>query len=115
MADRFELDENDAVAAGERAQTAGRRLLDAHRDLVTVLNDREGCWGDDDIGKAFANKYVQVADGTRENTNVLATNFSDAGTYIVDVAGELADVDEGNARRIDGLYADNVESWTAES
>ena len=115
MADRFELDESEAVDTGERAQDAGRRLLDAHRDLVAVLDDHEGCWGDDDIGKAFANKYVEIADGTRENTSVLAANFSDAGTYIVDVAGELADVDEDNARRIDGIYADNVESWTSES
>ncbi len=115
MPDRFELDENEAVDAGHRAQKAGQRLREAHRALVAVLDDHDGCWGDDDIGKAFANKYVQVADGTRENTNVLATNFSDAGAYIVDVAGELADVDEGNARRIDGLYADNVESWTSES
>jgi hypothetical protein len=115
VADRFELDENGAVEAGERARSAGQALLAAHRKLVAVLDDHDGCWGDDDLGRAFANKYVQVADGTRENTEVLATNLVDTGTYIVNAARKLADVDEDNARRIDGLVADNVESWTAKS
>jgi hypothetical protein len=115
VADRFELDENAAVAAGRRARTAGLRLREAHRELVAVLDDHDGCWGDDDIGKAFANKYVQTADGTRENTKILATNLVDTGDYIVDAAREFAGVDEDNARRFDRILADNVESWTAES
>jgi hypothetical protein len=114
VADRFELDESDAHAAGNRAETAGERLLAAHRELVAVLNDREGCWGDDDIGKAFAKNYVGMADGTRENTEILGTNLSDVGEGIRVIASDLADVDEDNARRIDEAYADNVESWTEE-
>jgi hypothetical protein len=113
--DRFELDEKAAEDAGHRAQEAGQRLREAHRALVAVLDDHDGCWGDDDVGKAFANKYVQKADATRENTKILATNLADTGDYIVDVAREFADVDEDNARRIDGIYADNVESWTPKS
>jgi hypothetical protein len=115
VAERFELDEDGARAAGQRAQSASERLLEAHHALVAVLEDREGCWGNDDIGRAFATNYVGLADGTRDNTEVLATNFGAAGEYIVDVAGEFADVDEQNAHEIDAVIADDVKNWTSGS
>jgi hypothetical protein len=114
VADRFELDESDARAAGKRAQNAGERLLAAHRELVAVLDDREGCWGDDEIGKAFANKYVGMADGTRTNTEILGSNLVNTGEGIGVIAAGLADVDEDNARRIDRAYAEDVEGWSEE-
>jgi hypothetical protein len=112
VAERFELDEDAAKDAGDRAGSAGQRLRDAHRELVAVLDDRDGCWGDDDIGKAFANSYVEFADGTRDNTKMIATNLADTGKYVVSVVDEFVDADADNAREIDRVYADDIEGWT---
>ncbi|WP_156819575.1 hypothetical protein [Pseudonocardia sp. HH130630-07] len=114
MADRFELAESDAVRAGERAESAGERLQRAHGNLASVLDARNGCWGTDQIGKAFEKAYVEYADPLRENSKSLGENFSGVGTATTDMARELADVDEDNAKRFDGLYADDIESWSEE-
>jgi hypothetical protein len=115
VADRFELDEEAAREAADRAQSAGERLLDAHRALVTVLDELHGCWGDDDVGKAFSNEYVGLADATRANTGVLGTNLSDVGDFVDSAVSDFTRTDEENARAVDGAYADNVKSWTSGS
>jgi hypothetical protein len=114
VVDRFELDEDAALDAGERAMSAGERLLEAHRALVAVLEENDGCWGDDDIGKAFANKYVNLADVTRANTEILAVNLAGVGDFINSAVADFKATDEDNARAVDEVYADNVESWMVE-
>ncbi|WP_224390432.1 WXG100 family type VII secretion target [Pseudonocardia sp. ICBG1293] len=112
MADRFEIDEDEAIRAGERAGSAGDRLQKAHRNLASLLEARHGCWGTDDVGKAFDNSYSKYADPLRVNTEPLGENFSGVGEFTVNMAREFRKVDEDNADRIDGVYADNIEAWT---
>lgn len=114
VADRFELDEDEAIRAGERAESAGDRLKKAHGNLDSLLSARHGCWGTDDIGKAFEKSYLEYADPLRKNTGPLGENFSGVGEFTTGMAQEFRKVDDDNADQIDGLYADDVESWTEE-
>jgi hypothetical protein len=114
VAENFEIDEGDAVRAGERARSAGQRLQDAHGALAAVLDARNGCWGSDDIGKAVEKSYVEYADDVSAATKARGKNLSGVGDFTVGAAREFGDIDEDNAKRIDGAYADSVESWTEE-
>jgi hypothetical protein len=114
VAERFDLDEDEAVQAGERAQSAGQRLQEAHGALAALLDARNGCWGSDDIGKAVEKSYVEYADDLRAGTKTAGKNLSGVGEFTVGMARQFADVDEDNAKKIDGVYADQVEGWTEE-
>lgn len=116
MADRFFLDPDAAHAAFARLRTAGEQLLAEHRSLTTILESRHGCWGDDDIGRAFAKNYVDFAAATRTNTELLGENAVAVADYGDGMTDDLVGVDADNARQIadaDDHYADNVRSWSA--
>jgi uncharacterized protein YukE len=112
VSDRFEIDSTEIEKVADRARTAGDVLLAALGRLAIVLDDHDECWGGDDIGRAFAEKYVNVADGTRANTEVMATNLKATGDFISDVAARFREVDDANAALLDRVAADQVEGWT---
>ncbi|WP_156753225.1 WXG100 family type VII secretion target [Actinokineospora pegani] len=101
MAEEFRLDPDGLAAGTRKLDAAGTRLTSAVAALNVVLDDHDGCWGTDDIGKAFATNYVQPATDVR-------TYGADAGTGLVltaeglDEASEVfQSVDHDHAARID--------------
>jgi hypothetical protein len=112
VAERFSLDPEDARRAAESIRAAGEELLAAHRQLLEELASLHGCWGDDELGRAFEKSYVSNAETTKENTGILATNVVNVGNYVIDMVKEFTQTDAEYAQRIDKLLADDVESWT---
>jgi hypothetical protein len=112
VAERFSLDPEDAMRAGESIRAAGEELLAAHRQLLGTLTDLDGCWGDDELGSSFEKSYVPAADITKDNTEILATNEVNVGEYVIDMVKVFEQTDDENAENIDKSVADDVESWT---
>jgi len=112
VAERFSLDPDGAKAAGKLLRESGERLLAAHADLVGVLTELDGCWGDDSIGKSFAKNYVPSGESVRDNTEILADNVAAAGQYVGELVDGFLQVDADGAERLDDVLADDIEEWS---
>jgi hypothetical protein len=101
MADDFYLDEPAFEGVTDNILVTGTNLNTAYGKLNGVLLSTQGCWGDDDIGKAFEGNYW-------ENAEKVRTGMDGAGDGIVETsknarksAQYLSTLDEENARYID--------------
>lgn len=101
MAENFRLDP-DGLARGTRdARGAGQRLGDAFKRLTEVTDAHDGCWGDDDIGKAFAKNYVGPSADNRKYSQDSVQAF---GKYADDgdqASTAFQGVDQQNAQAMD--------------
>jgi len=101
MADDFYLDEPAFEGVTDGMLVTGNNLTTAYTDLDGVLLATQGCWGDDEIGKAFEGNYW-------ENAEKVRTGMDGAGDGIVETsrsarltARDLASVDEQTAKWLD--------------
>ncbi|UMP06960.1 hypothetical protein [Amycolatopsis sp. EV170708-02-1] len=61
MTDEFYLDPDGASRAAGALRDSGNRLEKSFNALKAVCDHNDQCWGTDEIGAAFANKYVPTA------------------------------------------------------
>ncbi|KZB83074.1 hypothetical protein [Amycolatopsis regifaucium] len=107
MAETFRLDPEEASAAAARLGALGERLKDSLRALESTLDDRHGCWGQDDIGEAFAKNYVGPAEKTREGAHMAGDGTVQLKDGINKNVSVLRNLDQKSAARIDASSGQN--------
>lgn len=101
MADDFYLDESAFEGVTDSLVTTGMNLDDAVKELNDVLLATEGCWGDDEIGKAFASNYWAIAEQVRTGMEGAGTGIVETARTMRKSAADLASVDEQTAKSLD--------------
>ena len=101
MAENFRLDPTGVAAGTKRLNAAGERLNTAVTALNVVLDDHEGCWGTDDIGKGFAQKYVQPATDVRKYSGEAGTGLVTTGKDLDKAAETFRTLDHDRAQQLD--------------
>ncbi|RSN04059.1 hypothetical protein DMC63_39950 [Streptomyces sp. WAC 05977] len=101
MPETFRLDPEGASAAAARLGALGEMLQNSLRVLEGTLDDHHGCWGKDDIGKAFANNYVPPSDEARQGARAAAEGTVQLEDGIKKSVEVLKDLDQASAARID--------------
>ncbi|NWJ70118.1 hypothetical protein HX744_06175 [Pseudonocardia sp. ICBG1122] len=108
VADRFYLDRPGVESNADSARTTQDRLGDAVRTLREVLTRRDGCWGTDDIGKAFGNEYKPAETDVLVTGDEMAVGFADYAAGLDAYAEKFSQIDEDNAARLDRLNAQGI-------
>ncbi|MDT8912077.1 hypothetical protein [Amycolatopsis sp. PS_44_ISF1] len=103
MADDFYLDEGAYDGIMDDLKTVGTAYGDGFRKLTAVLDQYDGAWGGDDIGKAFAEKYIEEG-----HVNDHVNNYGQGEEGLVESAKNgkesaktLAELDYENAKDLD--------------
>lgn len=87
-----------------RFGAAGDSLAGVLRALDSALRAEGQCWGGDESGRAFAQKYVPNSQATLEAFGSLAGALTDIGTAVGQSADEYEGSDQGNATGISRVY-----------
>ncbi|GAA1278783.1 WXG100 family type VII secretion target [Saccharothrix xinjiangensis] len=83
---------------------AGDSLNDVLQALDSALRAEGQCWGGDESGQAFAQKYVPNSQATLEAFGALAQALGDIGTGVGQSADAYEGSDQGNATGISRVY-----------
>lgn len=85
----------------DRIATGGQRLgeLSEHAnriasDLKSAVDDLGECWGDDEIGRSFAESHTKHAGEVLDRAGALPGKISDVGGRFADTAAGLRQLDE---------------------
>jgi hypothetical protein len=101
MADNFYLDEPAFDGVTDDMLVTGSNLTTAHGKLNRVLLATQGCWGDDDIGKAFEGKYWENAEKVRTGMDGAGEGIVETSKSARKTARDLSSVDEQTAKWLD--------------
>jgi uncharacterized protein YukE len=107
MTDNFRLVPDQATEATKKLAELGEALRSSFQTLTGVLDQHDGCWGEDDIGKSFEQNYVPHAEEARKNagqTTTAIVGLADATSQAVETFQE---VDYESARQIDASTGQN--------
>ncbi|MFD9697999.1 WXG100 family type VII secretion target [Lentzea sp. NPDC059081] len=101
MADnRFRLDPALVQSAVAQVTEAGEAVTAALAKLNGVLDHFDGCWGDDDIGKAFEQKYRTPSTTTRKDAEGTTGAITGAAAHLADASRNFQQLDEESAARV---------------
>jgi hypothetical protein len=106
MGEHFRLDPDGLDAANREFLSTGEAFGSAFDDLVAVLDDHHGCWGDDDIGKAFAKNYVTSAEEVRTASKEAVDGIYELHEGVDESSTTFQGVDEESAIQIDNSVND---------
>lgn len=106
MADEFFLDEAAYDGIMTELQGVGRKIGSSYQGLADVLLEYDGAWGGDDIGKAFANKYLGMTPDSGARGDVVALggvedNLVKSADIGMKNAANFASVDHDTAKEMD--------------
>jgi hypothetical protein len=101
MAENFYLDEPAFEGVADNILVSGTNLGTAYGKLNDVLLATQGCWGDDDIGKAFEKNYWENAEEVRVGMANAGEGLVETSKNVRKKAEVLADLDERNAKWLD--------------
>lgn len=102
MSDKTRIDLERVEREGHRLEQAGERFSEALHALKSTLAQHEGCWGEDDIGKGFAQKYVKPAEQNVDNSEAAHRSVDEAAGKLRDGGRTLANTDRDSAARVRG-------------
>ena len=94
----FEVDPAALRSASPKFTSTGDKLGDAWEALRSVLDAEGQCWGNDDVGKKFAQGYTPAADTAREAFPGITGGIRSIRTELDATADTWEQVDTGNAR-----------------
>ena len=107
MADEFFLDQDTLSQAtgGLRSEAAdfGRALA----GLINVTQQLDGCWGNDDAGKSFANNYVKPAGEAISGSQQIHKGVNQTSDELDNSANQFAGLDKDAAKQLDQQYAES--------
>jgi hypothetical protein len=101
MAENFFLDEPAFEGVTDGMVVAGTNLNTAYVALDGVLTATQGCWGDDDIGKAFEKNYWENAEEVWTGMETAGEGINGTAQGARRKARDLASLDERNAKWLD--------------
>jgi hypothetical protein len=106
MAENFRLDPHALSTANGDFKVVGDTLGDAFHVLTGVLDDHDGCWGSDDIGKAFEKNYKEPAKEVRGYAGDAIEGMVDLHEGVDESKETFESVDYENAKKIDASVTD---------
>ncbi len=103
MVDReFRFDPDVFLRHGARLADLGDRIGLTYIGLRDDLTQVEGCWGDDDLGRAFAESFDPHAAQLLTNLSAMEESLRRTADGIVDAARAVEAEDQNSAVRITG-------------
>lgn len=101
MAEKFRLDPEGLDAANGAFGVVGSKFSGAFDTLTGILDAHHGCWGTDDIGKAFETNYVQPSGEVIGYAKDAVGGFTDLHDGVKESRDTFTSVDQDNAEKID--------------
>lgn len=102
MSDKTRLDPERVQRESQRLSDAGDRFSEALNTLRATLAQHEGCWGEDDIGKGFAQKYEKPAEQAVDNSESAREGVDEAAGKLRGGGRDLDHTDRDSAARVRG-------------
>ncbi|WP_280265979.1 hypothetical protein [Nocardia wallacei] len=97
MSDRLQLDTDRLREHGARLAELGDRVGRTHTELRDGLAYAEGCWGDDDLGVAFAEDFKPHADQLLANLRAMQESLHGTAGGMATAAQQVESQDRGAA------------------
>ena len=101
MADDFYLDPDGMRDANQRIKTAHDEMSAAFDELNAELTELYGCWGNDDVGKAFGENYKEPAKNINEGSQGILDGVHELTGSLDEAVDEFVEVDEQNRRNVE--------------
>ncbi|GAB3733687.1 hypothetical protein GCM10027598_58530 [Amycolatopsis oliviviridis] len=101
MAEQFRIDPDGVRQATAGLASVTSDLMAALGALNGTLDQYEGCWGDDEIGKKFAGGYKGDSEGARQTLGQLTEGLGETVTGVNKTVDEFVGLDEDNAKAFD--------------
>jgi uncharacterized protein YukE len=95
-----EIDVPGTQRVADRVESAAGIYSAALTALHAVLDQHDGCWSDDEMGKAFAKNYVDTAKQALDDAKTAADTGNTLASGLRTDATELSDQDANNAASI---------------
>ena len=92
-----EIDVPGTQRVADRVESAAETYSAALTALHSVLDQHDGCWSDDEMGKAFAKNYVDTAKQALDDGKTAADTGTTMATDLRTAATQLSNQDEDNA------------------
>ncbi|GAB2712867.1 WXG100 family type VII secretion target [Nocardia thraciensis] len=105
MSDEIRVDPDTLRHDSARMAELGDRVGRTHAGLRDCLAAAEGCWGDDDLGTAFAANFEPHAHQLLANLRAMEESLRDTARQVANAAGDFEAQDIGGASHI-GRAAD---------
>ncbi|WP_258346229.1 WXG100 family type VII secretion target [Saccharopolyspora gregorii] len=101
MADDFYLDPDGMRDANQRIKTAHDEMSAAFDELNAELAELYGCWGNDDVGKAFEGNYKEPAENIKKGSQGILDGVNELTGMLDETVDEFVAVDEQNRRNVE--------------
>ncbi|WP_433599222.1 hypothetical protein ACQPXH_26685 [Nocardia sp. CA-135953] len=109
MTDQVRLDPDALRQDGARLAELGDQVGHTYAELWDCLATADGCWGDDDLGEAFARDFTPHADQLLAGLRAMEESLRGTAQQVANAAHDFESVDRGGADRI-GRAADELRS-----
>lgn len=90
-------DHQRIASGGQRLTELAEHAKRIHGDLQSTLDETGDCWGDDEIGRNFADSHSKHAAEVLDRAGGLHGRMTDAGGRFVTAADHLRELDQGGA------------------
>jgi uncharacterized protein YukE len=100
VGDQTKIDLDGVRREATSMQGVSDRLNSAFNDLKATLTARDGCWGDDEFGRAFAKGYVDPAKQCLENIEATTKNVHQVAENLREVPRYFEEADKHNAAAV---------------
>lgn len=100
MGSEFRFDPDGIRQQGALLAALGDRFGDIYTSLRDDLAQAEGCWGDDDLGTAFAVGFEPHAAQLLANLQAMQESLRDTAQGLIDATHSFQDVDQDSADHI---------------
>lgn len=86
--------------ASARLDVIADQLESAVHSLKRQLEARNGCWGDDEFGKKFAQGYLPKAEDTLKNSDLTTESLATVAENLRMITTEFAKLDQYGADKL---------------
>ncbi|MCX2731503.1 WXG100 family type VII secretion target [Saccharopolyspora sp. NFXS83] len=100
MAEDFYLDPDGMHDVNQRIKTAHDELATAFDELTSELAELHGCWGTDDVGKAFEKNYDEPAKNIDEGSKGILEGVDELTVSLDDAVETFVEQDAQNSDNI---------------
>ncbi len=100
MSEITRVDIPEVNAASKNLDVISDQLEDAVASLKRRLAVVDGCWGDDEAGKAFAKNYLPNAEETLKNSNLTVESLASVAENLRTITTEFAKLDQYGADKL---------------
>ncbi|WP_243793491.1 hypothetical protein [Saccharopolyspora gloriosae] len=106
MAASFFIHTDQLRGSGRRLSSAGEGVDAERGTLRTAVAGDAGTWGADELGAAFGQAHLEVAELAERALAVLARATAEVGTSLIATATELEDIDRTHADELNKLLSE---------